>query len=221
MCFNYQVSLLTFLICTGFSILLIKKGNIDYKDHNTIAGTFFIFIGLIQFMDFLLWIDIKNKIGINKITTIFGAILNVAQPIILYLIKYFYYKPNIFSMKDYNLPIAILNLIYLIYFINFYIKFLLSGNLTTSTKNKLLKWPWIKYSSRPFYLILLAINIFYLTPLKYSILLFTITYSLLIISYKYFNSNIGEIWCFFGAFIPLIMYYLSFYIDKIIPFKIY
>jgi len=89
MCFNYQVSLLTFLICTGFSILLIKKGNIDYKDHNTIAGTFFIFIGLIQFMDFLLWIDIKNKIGINKITTIFGAILNVAQPIILYLIKYF------------------------------------------------------------------------------------------------------------------------------------
>uniref|UniRef100_A0A6C0IE62 Uncharacterized protein n=1 Tax=viral metagenome TaxID=1070528 RepID=A0A6C0IE62_9ZZZZ len=218
MCFNYKVSLLTFVIGTVFSILLIKYGNPQYKLENKVSGIFLIFISLIQFMDFLFWIDLKNVYGINKITTILGAILNVAQPTILYIIKYIYYKPNIF--EGVNLLVAILNLLYFIYFLKVYIQFLFNEKLVTSTENNHLKWPWIKYSNPSYYLFLLAINIFYLFNFKYALFLFIILYFLLYISYKYFYYNKAELWCFFGSFIPLILFFASFCINKIpsIPF---
>lgn len=218
MCFNYKVSLLTFFIGITFSTILFKYGNIKYSSENQITSIFLVFISLIQLMDFFFWIDIKNNYGLNKIITIFGPILNVCQPIIFYLIKYFYYKPDIFSLQNFNLPVAILNLFYLIYFIIIYIKFLSNEKLITSTNHNHLEWPWIKYSNSLYYLILLAINIFYLFPLKYALVLFLVTYFFLLISVKYFFYNAGELWCFFGAFIPLIMYLLSFYIDKIFLF---
>ena len=212
MCFNYQVSLATFLIGICFSILLIKYGNPKYSLENKISGIFLIFISFIQFMDFLFWIDIKNKFGINKITTILGPILNVCQPIILYLIKYYYYKPDISTFKNFNLPVALLNILYFIYFIVIYITFLSNETLITSTKNNHLSWPWIKYSNSYFYLFLFAINIFYLFKFEYALIFFLITYLFLFISVKYFYYNAGELWCFFGSFIPLIMFFVSFYI---------
>lgn len=165
-------------------------------------------------MDFLFWIDIKNDIGINKITTIFGPILNVGQPLFLYIIKWFFYKPNVFTFQNFNLPVALLNLLYLIYFIRIYIKFLSNDKLITSTANNHLKWPWIKYSNPYYYLFLLAINIFYLFDIKYALLFFSVTYFLLLLSVTFFHYNAGELWCFFGAFIPIIIYFTSFYIDK-------
>lgn len=214
MCFNYKVSLITFFIGITFSIILFNFGNPKYLIENQVSSIFLIFISFIQFMDFLFWIDIKNNYGINKITTILGPILNVGQPIILYLIKYFYFKPNIFSLQNYNLPVTIINFLYFIYFINMYIKFLSNEKLITTTNHKHLEWPWIKYSNPLYYLLLLAINIFYLFNIKYALVLFLVTYFFLLISVKYFFYNAGELWCFFGAFIPLIMYILSFYMDK-------
>ena len=61
-------------------------------------------------MDFLFWIDIHNKYGINHITTMIGPIFNVGQPVILYILKLLYYKP-----KQINLPLHFLNLFYVIY----------------------------------------------------------------------------------------------------------
>jgi hypothetical protein len=212
MCFNYKVSLFTFTLGTIFSILLINYGNKKYALENKITGIFLIFISAIQFMDFLFWIDLKNKIGINKITTILGPLLNVCQPTILYLIKYYYLQPDISSMQNFNLPIAILNLLYFIFFIKNYSKFLSSEKLVTGTENGHLKWPWIKYSSPTFYLILFALNMFYLFNFKYALVFFVITYFFLFISVKYLYYNAGELWCFFGSFIPLIMFFLSFYI---------
>jgi hypothetical protein len=212
MCFNYKVSLFTFFLGSIFSFLLVKYGNKKYKSENITTGIFLFFISLIQFMDFLFWIDIKNKLGINKITTIVGPVLNVGQPLILYLIKYFYYKPNIFEIKNFNLPVAIINLVYLIWFIIFYYNFISTDNLITTVKNGHLSWPWIKNSNAKFYLILFAINIFYLFDIKYSSIFFLITYSLLFLSVKYFNYNAGELWCFFGSFIPLIIFFVSFLI---------
>lgn len=213
MCFNYKVSLLTFAIGTVFSILLIKYGNPQYKLENKVSGIFLIFISLIQFMDFLFWIDLKNIYGINKITTILGPILNVGQPTILYLIKYIYYKPNIFEGFDFI--VAVFNLLYFIYFVQLYVKFLLKEKLITSTENNHLKWPWIEYANPTYYLIMFAVNIFYLFNFKYALFLFIVTYFFLFISYKFFSYHTGELWCFFGSFIPLIMFFGSFYINKI------
>lgn len=215
MCFNYKVSLLTFTVGTFFSILLMNYGNPVYRLENKATGLFLIFVSLVQFMDFLFWIDIDNKIGINKLTTIGGPILNVCQPTILYLIKLFYYKPNILSLQNYNLPVAVLNIAYFIYFITVYVRFLLKDKLVTSTQDGNLKWPWLKYTNPYPYLVLFAINIFYLFNFTYSLVLFSVLYFFLYISKKYFKYTAGELWCFFGAFVPLIMFFLSFYIDKL------
>jgi hypothetical protein len=166
-------------------------------------------ISTIKFMDFLFWIDIKNKIGINHITTILGPILNILQPVFLYVAKYFYYRPDILTLKNGNLPVLILNFIYFIYFIFIYIDFLSNSKLTTSTSHGHLKWPWIKYSSSKYYLMLLAINIFYLFEFKYALALFLLTYFFFFISAKYFFYNPTELWCFFGSFIPLLMLFIS------------
>ena len=174
MCFNYKVSLLTFMMGTIFSILLFKYGNKKYSIENKVSGIFLIFIAAIQLMDFLFWIDIKNKLGINKITTILAPFLNTCQPTILYLIKYIYYKPDIFSMKNYNLPVAILNLLYFIIFLFDYKKYITNSKLVTEPENGHLKWPWLKYANQGFYLILFAINIFYLFDFKYGLSVFTI-----------------------------------------------
>ena len=208
--FNYKVSLFTFFIGTVFSILLIKYGNPIFFRENTTSGIFTIFIAMIQFMDFLFWIDLKNKLGINTVTTILGPILNAFQPVIFYIIKYIYFQPNIFSA--YNFSVFLLNVLYTIYFIIQYITFLLKGPLLTHVKKGHLSWPWIPYYNPSFYLILLAINIFYLFQLSYALTLFSITYFFLFISVKYFSYHEGEIWCFFGSFIPLLLFFASFFI---------
>lgn len=209
MCFNPETSILTFSIGTIFSVILFFYGKKKYTTENKVTGVFFIFISCIQFMDFLFWIDIKNTYGINKITTILGPILNVCQPIILYLIKYAYYTP---TMSFLNLSIALLNLMYGIYFIYNYVIFLNNSTLITKTKNGHLKWPWIAYFNPTYYIVLFAMNIFYLFDFYYALYLFAITYTFLWISYKYFYYNAGELWCFFGSFISLIMFVVSFYI---------
>ena len=213
MCFNAKTSLFTFLIGMIGSILLIFYGNKKYKMDNIVFGIFLIFISLIQLMDFLFWIDIKNKLGINKLLTFIGPLLNIGQPLILYIIKLIYYKPNIYTYTNFNLPVAILNFLYFIYLFSIYYQFIIKEKiLITSTKDGPLSWPWIKYYNPAFYLILFAINIFYLTNFNYSLLLFVITYLFLLLSMKYFYYSAGELWCFFGAFIPILMFILSYYI---------
>ena len=44
MCFNYKISLLTFIIGLLGSLALIKYGNPKYKNENYIFGIFLIFI---------------------------------------------------------------------------------------------------------------------------------------------------------------------------------
>ena len=212
MCFNYKVSLFTFCIGTFFSYVLYKYGNTNYRIENEISGIFLFCISIIQLMDFLFWIDITNKYGINKIVTIIGPLINITQPTILYLIKYLYYKPNIFTLDNLNLPVAALNVLYFMYFLKVYIKFLSKDKLVTGVKNGHLNWSWIKYTNSYYYLLLLSINVFYLFDYKYALTLFTITFFFLYLSVKYFHYNAGELWCFFGSFIPLILYFLSFYI---------
>jgi hypothetical protein len=212
MCFSSKISLFTFFIGTTFSLLLIKYGNPKYKRENITSGIFLIFISMIQFMDFLFWIDLKNKLGINKIVTILGPILNVGQPVIFYLIKYVLLDPTIFSLQHFNLPVFLLNCLYFLYFLINYSKFLSKGILVTSTSKKHLIWPWIQYFNPSFYLILFAINIFYLFNFKYALVLFSITYFFLFLSVKFFHYNVGELWCFLGSFIPFIMFFVSYLI---------
>lgn len=210
MCFSAKQSLTTFLIGTISSILLIYYGNPIFKKENITFGIFLIFISSIQLMDFFFWIDLHNIIGINKIFTIIGPLLNIGQPIILWAIKLWYFKPDIWNSG--NLPVTILNGVYLFILFFNYVKYIREkqNNLVTTVKYGHLTWPWIKYSTIKnsnsyFYFILSAINIFYLTDFGYSLYFFLIFSLFLYLSMEFFKYNVGELWCFFGSFIPLIM----------------
>lgn len=205
MCFSAKTSLITFLLGTTFSILLIKYGNPSYKSDNHVFGIILLFISAIQLMDFIFWIDLKNTIGLNKLATIIGPLLNIGQPTIIYIIKLLYFTPDVFSAVNFNWPVMVLNILYALYLLSMYLRFITTSKLTTSTNHGHLEWPWLKYSNTYFYLILLVVNIFYLTNFNYSLGIFILTYFFLYLSYKWFPYNIGELWCFFGAFIPVIM----------------
>jgi hypothetical protein len=163
-------------------------------------------------MDFFFWIDLKNKLGINHLFTLFGPLINVGQPVIVYIVKYLYFKPIINIGYNINTFYALINLLYFIYFLNIYFKFLTKGTLTTSTKNGHLYWPWIEYNNPIFYLIVMSFNLFYLTNFTYSLMVFFITYFCFFLSFCFFYNNLGELWCFFGAFIPIILLIGSYFI---------
>jgi len=211
MCFNDKTSIVTFLIGTGFSIILMNYGNIKYKKDNIVFGIFFIFISLIQFMDFLFWIDLQNKLGINYIVTLLGPLLNVGQPLILYVIKLLNFSIGK-KINKIDIFIALLNCLYLFYLIKMYSTFISKGKKITSVKYNHLTWPWLKYSNKSYYLFMLTINIFYLSNFTYSFIVFLVTYFFLYLSIIYFSYRIGELWCFFGSFIPIIMFILSYFI---------
>ena len=204
MCFSAKTSLITFLLGTAFSILLIKYGNPTYKSDNYVFGIMLLFISAIQLMDFTFWIDLKNTMGLNKLATIIGPLLNVGQPTIMYIIKLLYFKPDVLSAVNFNWQVMVLNASYALYLLYMYFRFITSEKqLITTTSNGHLDWPWLKYTTS-YYNLIFAVNIFYLTDFNYSLGMFIITYFFLYLSYKWFPYNMGELWCFFGAFIPAI-----------------
>ena len=212
MCYNSTVSLVAFSTSMLFSILLIFYGNPIFEKENMVAGTFLMFVAGIQFMEFLFWIDLHNKIGINKVATIIGSLFNIGQPILIYIIKILVFMPAFHLEFDY---VTILNLLYLVHLLYVYSRFLSNGALTTSRIiNGHLRWPWLKYASRELFLLMFAINIFYLTDFNYSLMMFSIVYSILMISNLFFPQNVGEFWCFMSASVPAIMLPLSYYIRK-------
>lgn len=208
MCFSAKTSLITFLLGTTFSILLIKYGNPVYKKENHVFGIMLLFISAIQLMDLTFWLDLKNTMGLNRLATIIGPLLNVGQPTIMYLIKLAYFTPEL----NYG-PVMWLNILYALYLIVMYFRFITTTDkLVTTTSHGHLSWPWLKYTNPYFYLLLFAVNLFYLTNFKYSFWMFAITYLFLYLSNKWFPYNVGELWCFFGSFIPAIMLAVSYMI---------
>lgn len=212
MCFNWQTSLITFVIGCVLSIILAKYGNPKYKLENHIGGIFFTLVALVQFMDFIFWIDLDNAMGLNKLMTLIGPWLVEGQPIVVYILKIMWSKLNVLDMANFNGAILALNACYFIYFCNNYIQFIQNGTLTTKPKHGHLLWAWKKYFNPKYYLIVLTINMFYLTNFAYSMIWFVVSYLLLFLSYTFFNYNVSELWCFFGAFEPGIILLLTKYL---------
>ena len=212
MCYNPTVSLTAFILGSIFSIFLILHGNPEFKDENTVAGILLLFIAGIQFMEFLFWSDLHNKIGINRLATIIGSLFNMGQPSLIYIIKVLYFRPLI--QLD---TILILNFGYFAYLTYVYYRYLVNGKLTTSELvNGHLRWPWLKYINPVAFLFLFALNIFYLTDFGYSLVMFSVVYCTLLFAVVYLPKNVSELWCFMSTSVPATMLPLSYYINKIV-----
>jgi hypothetical protein len=206
MCFSKKSSLLTFIIGIIGSLLLIFYGNKKYVKENLIAGLYFIFVSFMQFFDYLIWSDIYNKDGINHYSTLLAPLFNHSQPTFLFILcESIYKKYNIFNF--------ILNFIYFIYVIVKYIQFIsYKNNLITSKKYGHLYWKWKENFNYYFYFFILTLNIFVYMPLFYGIIFFLLGLFTLLIAFKYFYNNTGELWCYIASFVPFIILMTSYFI---------
>ena len=209
MCWSRDVSILAFTLIIGSCLLLKKFGNPEYRQYNNILCYFFIFVGLMQLVDFFMWIDLKCNKGYNKVATVLGMILNYLQPFILFMLVLIFTKIN-------NKLIIIakyLNYGYLVIIIGLFIHYIITtiysktGFCSVVNKEGHLKWLWTKknkyWNFYSLYHIAMIFNIYLLWSLGYSVISPIICYILLFISMIYFKQNVGELWCFFVVIIPL------------------
>lgn len=198
MCINANTSLSTFVFSIIGSLVLIFLGNKKYKKENLLFGILFIYVALMQILEYFMWIDLNGKKGTNKIATSLGPFFNYTQPTIVFLVKSLIFgKHNIF--------ISLINLIYYIYVIIRYNTFLTSEKLITTVINNHLHWRWTDYFSFYFYSLIFTINIFAFILFKYALMIFLFIFGTLYVSSVYFKEHIGEFWCFFTAYIPILI----------------
>jgi len=205
MCINANASLFSFIFSIITSIILIFYGNKKYYKENIATGLFLIYVGFMQLFEYLMWIDIDNKKSYNKIGTIFGSIFNHSQPTALFVF-------NTLISNKYNLLLLMLNSIYYIYFLISLNKFFTNEIMITKIVNNHLLWKWLDYFYFKFYAPMFTINIFTLYTINYALLFFFIGFISLIILNNFFKKHIGELWCFFCSYIPIIICCLTYFI---------
>jgi hypothetical protein len=198
MCINANTSVSTFIFSIIGSSVLIFLGNKKYKKENLLIGITFMYVALMQILEYFMWIDLNGKKGTNKIATSFGPFLNYTQPTILYLAKSLIFKKH-------NIFISLLNLIYYIYVIVRTNTFMSSEEMITTVVDKHLHWRWTDYFSFNFYALLLIINIFTFILFKYALMIFLFIFGTLSASAVYFKKHIGEFWCFLVAYVPVLV----------------
>jgi hypothetical protein len=205
MCYSAEVSLLTFTIGFGFSILLTMQNN---KFHN-LLGYFLGFVSFMQFIEFLLW---NHQIcdTYHKSLSVFGMILNHAQPIILALVTGYIYRTNIIALA----VIAIIYLAVIIPYSTQYTTALQCSTVNPGSGNPHLVWNWnnMSYSTLVYSVFLVAFVAIALFGMPQSegqcfAIVAVLTYAGSSLIYE--RNVVGSLWCFWVAFIPAIIYLLN------------
>lgn len=208
MCYSKDLSLASLSVGIIASLSLIYFGNKKSSSTNKAIGYFFLFVSLMQLVEYFLWIDIDCVNGFNKIGALLGPILNHLQPVILLVLANLYLNPTNILGPEIVIPA---NALYLFYVGYEYYKYVSeSSNLCIKTNAcDHLDWTWKKDFNYTFYFAINLINIanFYNnTNIMISI---GISYLLLIISIFNFNKNIGEFWCLMVTGVPFINLFLQ------------
>lgn len=204
MCFNKEASLKSFGLGIFGSIALIVFGRKDLKSFNVAAGLLFMFLSLMQLIEFMIWSDIDCSTGLNKTAGIIGPILHNLQPVIVYIIALLIYKSV--SISSYLYVPYLLNILYVCYFAYWYIGYLKEENFcSTVNEENHLTWVWKNAYFNYFMYNALFIIIGFLcfnTPLG--------IFTLILIYFMYFLVNLkydknSEIWCYAITGIPIIL----------------
>ena len=97
------------------SVLLMKFGLKKLESYNLFLVIVFLYVILMQGIDYLVWTDLNCKLGRNKLAGILGAFLNYSQPLFVLLIGY------LVLSKKINKTVLGLNGVYLLLFVYLYI----------------------------------------------------------------------------------------------------
>ena len=85
MCINKEVSISGFIICSVSCFYLYKRNKLNDRWIAILFG----YIGTMQFLEYLMWID-QECSGLNQMATNVGFIHNILQPIISLGVAYYF-----------------------------------------------------------------------------------------------------------------------------------
>jgi hypothetical protein len=203
MCFSKSLSLKSFLFGIISASLLIYFGNTKSNNENLAIGIFFIFVSIMQLIEYFIWSDMKCKNGLNKLGSLLGPLFNHFQPVILLLLCNKYIISNGLIPNKFLVFINIIYIVYVLYKYLLYIKD--NKNLCIGlNKDNHLDWTWKYDFNYLFYYIILIINLANFINNKNIIIVVIVSCILLIISYFGYNNNLGEFWCLFVTCVPLV-----------------
>ena len=206
MCISAEASRNMFLGGLVSSVLIMKFGLKKLEKYNLFLVITFLYVILMQIIDYLIWTDLDCKNGRNKLAGIAGSFLNYSQPLIVLLIGYLVLSKRI------NKKIVVLNVVYSILFLIFLYKFYTKGKYCSKVDPETgnIIWNWTKDKFMIImiiaYIVTLFTNLLSFSDNKYMILVngFIIGYLLLVVfNIKNYNS-IGNLWCFITPTIILL-----------------
>lgn len=208
MCISARASIIAFIIGIISSVILINYGNKKYENENKVVGYFFIFVVLMQLVDFMIWIDLKCCKGLNTLATFLGSIFNNIQPFVLFLLA------NHFLEKKNDIVTGI-NYLYFIYFIWKTLTLYQKEKLCVTTNSEgHLDWIWKYDFNYMFYFIVLLMNVFFFFEAKYIIVVIILSMLTLIGNIFKFKKSVGELWCVQIVIVPLIhTIYINFFLN--------
>jgi len=197
MCWNAEVSLLTFLTsCAGCCYLWYR----NYINDRALALWIFTF-SLMQFFEFLMWIDINGKKGLNNLATKLSLGFVLLQPVVLgiALLKYGKFTDNKWTRIIMYSLIAILSIKTICAFIYAFI----DNKQWISVKgdNCHLIWYFINHSTPAIthvdniYFLSLFILALMIQPFKIALLYSIIGVVSLYLSIHIYGLETGSVWC--------------------------
>lgn len=208
MCYSKDLSLSSLSFGIIASLMLINFGNPQSTNTNKAIGYFFLFVTLMQMVEYFLWIDMDCSNGFNKLGSLLGPILNHLQPVVLLIIATIFLNSTNLISQSIVIPA---NILYLIYSGYQYVKYLsVESNLCVKTNDcDHLDWTWKKDFNYIFYFTISFINVANFYTNVNLMVSFGISYLMLIVSIFGFNKNVGEFWCLMVTCVPFINLFME------------
>ncbi len=208
MCYSKNTSLISFLFGLSTSFVLIELGNSQSNSTNMAIGYFFMFVSIMQFIEYLIWSDPNCVKGWNKLGAILGPIFNHLQPVVLFIFASIYLQSSNVLPNDF---VVISNILYLCYVGYKYYQFIdNSSNLCVGTNNQgHIDWTWKKDFDYNFYHLIMLINFTNFYSNTNLFVAIGVSYLVLLFSIYNFKENIGEFWCLIVTGIPLVNLFIQ------------
>ena len=199
MCYTGIDSVNSYLINLVTCVLLYINATDEFK----IISLFLFFVGQMQLFDAIFWNNITCN-NINYIITKIASIFNHLQPILLFLLFYYF---NFKTSNISNIILILYTICSLLYTINNWKDI----KCTLPNKDGIMVWKWNNF---PYSKIVYFLFLSYLTITSFNLKTTYIKYLFAIINLVSFyvatktpilNASVGRIWCYYASLLPLLL----------------
>ncbi len=203
MCFSDQASMFSFFIGVFSSLFLIIFGVKQLERENIVYGLLMLYVSFMQLFDYMIWIDQKGTLGLNRIASIVAPIFNYSQPLFLYLLKNIFFPAKWVTIDN---GVFLLNSIYFVLFINGLSQYYQKEKMIILEEHSHLVWKWLKHMPTSFYLTLFSINCLFKGNFYYNVIFLILGSIFSSLSHSFYKYSPKEIWCVTVLIIPLLLF---------------